>query len=448
MRPMQGQSPEVFELHKRSVEAHFNILKSMTSTIAPEDTTYLDHFQTPLILEILYELDPSFRASVEKFAEAIDKSGDILVREFTRLYGGFYGPTVVSDFTSTPGTSSTILRLILERADIPPDHKMTILAGRSFGINTGYLYGTKIIDAIETGRNIAEGVEDEKEAIKSTWLEPLETELKLLDDAGFKSFDPKRYADEYVKEMRSVVEAAVRTGVHYANIVTIPMYGVADIGNHISPMMFKMMKDDMAMAILEAVSKVVENTLRRGLKEGKFKDAKHILKVAAGAFAAATTHILELDHFTVDMIIDLFYEWFHNYVQRNPYHLKTNETHIVDFLNLLALGEKILEKPPLGRGGMVDGVRVDLSPIDESEAIMKPGEQTFYHLANTQRFASLMKFADFPCLITSEPLSATILTNIAALNKGKPIAPMKLCKSCAISRYVKRHDYCLAQQNV
>ncbi|MEM1645499.1 MAG: DUF2193 family protein, partial [Ignisphaera sp.] len=44
-----------------------------------------------------------------------------------------------------------------------------------------------------------------------------------------------------------------------------------------------------------------------------------------------------------------------------------------------------------------------------------------------------MRLADFPCLITSEPVTATIMTYIAALHPETPIAPPRICKACAPS---------------
>jgi hypothetical protein len=53
-----------------------------------------------------------------------------------------------------------------------------------------------------------------------------------------------------------------------------------------------------------------------------------------------------------------------------------------------------------------------------------------------------MRLADFPCLLTSEPVTATLMTNLIALNPDKPGSPARVCKDCAVCAFVKRHHYC------
>jgi len=71
MKPADGQKKEVIDLHVQSVNAHYEILKSLTDYIRPEDDPFVEHYQTPPILEILYELDPEFKKSMWKFIDAI-----------------------------------------------------------------------------------------------------------------------------------------------------------------------------------------------------------------------------------------------------------------------------------------------------------------------------------------------------------------------------------------
>lgn len=54
---MDGQAQSVFDLHVDSVNAHFNILSDLTDTVRPEDNPFVEHYQTPAILEILCEED-------------------------------------------------------------------------------------------------------------------------------------------------------------------------------------------------------------------------------------------------------------------------------------------------------------------------------------------------------------------------------------------------------
>ena len=73
MKPAGDQSKAVFQLHKDSVNAHYTILKGLTTTIRPEDDPFVEHYQTPVIMEMLYEHDPAFRKSVEVFIKAVEK---------------------------------------------------------------------------------------------------------------------------------------------------------------------------------------------------------------------------------------------------------------------------------------------------------------------------------------------------------------------------------------
>jgi len=98
MEAVGEQSESVINLHVDSVKTHFELLNSLTDTIRPEDDPFVEHYQTPAILEILGEEDPKFQASVDKFIEAVSKSEALVGREVVRRYGGFYGPTCVVDF--------------------------------------------------------------------------------------------------------------------------------------------------------------------------------------------------------------------------------------------------------------------------------------------------------------------------------------------------------------
>jgi hypothetical protein len=54
-----------------------------------------------------------------------------------------------------------------------------------------------------------------------------------------------------------------------------------------------------------------------------------------------------------------------------------------------------------------------------------------------------MRLSDYPCLLTSEPVTATMMTNIIALHKETPAAPVRACKDCAAACLVDfRHQYC------
>ena len=74
---------------------------------------------------------------------------------------------------------------------------------------------------------------------------------------------------------------------------------------------------------------------------------------------------------------------------------------------------------------------------------MNPQRYTYPACAITVRFSSLMRLADYPCLLTSEPITATMMTNIIALDKETPGSPVRGCKQCASACLAdNKHEYC------
>jgi hypothetical protein len=92
---------------------------------------------------------------------------------------------------------------------------------------------------------------------------------------------------------------------------------------------------------------------------------------------------------------------------------------------------------------LVAGFPVDLTPIHESEVLMNPQRYAYPASAITVRFSALMRLADYPCLLTSEPVTATMMTNIIALHPETIAAPARVCKDCASASMIDfRHEYC------
>ena len=437
----EDQSPEVIDLHVQSVNAHYEILKELTDYIRPEDDPFVEHYQTPAILEVLYEEDAGFKESMDKFIAAIAANEVLIGRESVRRYGGFYGPTCVVDFAFCPGSVPAVVNEILKGIDIPGAHKRAILASKSWGMNTSYGIGAAFAGSLEAGKTTAQAVQDEIEMLQMVYREPIAAQTKLMTDGGHESFDVKKYMLKYKERMKPLVLKAVEAGVHYGNIVTVPAYCVGDIAHHIAQSMFNMAKDDVTMGILEAVTGVLDNTLQRGLEQG-FDSPYDVLSVATGSTACGTAYILEKDGFTVPMVVDLLTKRFYNYVQLYPDRGAAAELHNVDFMDMLHRGAKILEVKPIGKGGRVKGVNVDLSPIDNNEVLANPQRYTYPACGITVRFSSLMRLADFPCLLTSEPVTATLMTNLIALNPEVPGAPARVCKDCGVCVMVKRHHHC------
>ena len=91
----------------------------------------------------------------------------------------------------------------------------------------------------------------------------------------------------------------------------------------------------------------------------------------------------------------------------------------------------------------VGGFPVDLSPIHKNDVLMNPQRYAYPACAMTVRMSAMMRLADYPCLLTSEPVTATLMTNIIALHKETVAAPARICKDCASAALMDfRHCYC------
>jgi hypothetical protein len=445
MKPGGGQSKEVIDLHVQSVNAHYDILVGLTDTIRPEDDPFVEHYQTPPILEILYDEVPDFKKSMWKFIDAIAANKALIGLEAVRRYGGMYGPTCVVDFAMSVGSVPNVVNRILRDMDIPTDHKKTILACKSWGMNTSYGLAGAFRATIEAGKTAAEAEQAEVDMLQFVYREPSAAQAQLMDTHNLgghgphTSFDTRKYMAQYKARMKPFIVAALKAGVHMANITAVPAYCVGDVGHHIAQSAYNMFKDDMVFGIYEAVMDVFENTLRQGLAQNAYKGPYDVLAVATGAPACATAYILWLDSFTVPMVIDLLTKRFHNYAAMNPKRGEADELHNVDFIDVLLRGEAILDIKPIGAGGKIKGIKVDLSPIDNHEVVSNPQRYTYPACAITQRFAALMSLADFPCYLTPECTTATLMTNAIALKPGVPGAPVRACKHCAVTSLIKRN---------
>lgn len=448
MEAVDNQSEAVINLHKNSVKAHYEILDSLTDTIRPEDDPFVEHYQTPVVLEILREEDSEFEKSLEAFIDAIGKAEALIGREAIRRYGGFYGPTCVVDFALMPGSTSNVVNRILAGTDIPEMHKQAILAAKSWGMNTSYGIGEVFANELENGATAVEAAQKEIEMVKYIYEEPVEAQAKLMDDLGHESFDVREYMSRYRSQMEGTVRAAMDDGVHYGNILTVPAYCVGDISHHIAQSTYNMCKDDVVMAIIEATTEVMDSTLNSAV--GSFKSEYDVLSLATGSSACAVEYILELDGFNAIGVVDLLTKRFHNYVQLYPTRGAAAELHNSDFMDMIYRGWIHLDKARRMLNGsegplepMVGDYRVDLSPIHENEVIMNPQRYTYPACAITVRFSALMRLADYPCLLTSEPVTATLMTNIIALHKESAASPARTCKNCAAAALVDfRHNHC------
>ncbi|MGD2047907.1 MAG: DUF2193 family protein [Chloroflexota bacterium] len=440
MKAVENELPEAIALHVDSVNAHYEILKGLTDTVRPEDDPFVEHYQTPPILEILYDEQPEFRASVEKFIDAIAKERALIGREVARIYAGFYGPTCTVDFTVSPGSTANVVNRILKNVDIPKDHKKTILAAKSFGMNTSYGLGAAFKGAVESGKTLDEALDLEIATLQKIYDTPTAAQTEIMlghnlgGHGGHTSFDTAAYMSQYKDRMRPTVLAALEKGVHAANVVCVPAYCVGDVAHHNSQTGFNFAQDPIIMAMLEAHTDVLESTLNRGLENG-FSSEYAPLSLAVGTGAAGMAYEFLLDYMPIPSVIELLVNRFHNMVAMNPNRDSAAELHNVDLIMSIWRGWNILKPKPLGKGGEVGGVKIDLSPIDNHEVLANIHRYTYPPCAITQRVGTMLKFADFPCLLTSEPVTATMLTHVVSLHPETAIAPFAFDKDWGTTEY-------------
>ena len=454
MTALPTQSKTVINLHKESVKNHFAVLSSLTTHVREEDDPFVEHYQTPVILDILCSEDESFQRSMETFADAIRSHEALIGREAARCYAGFYGPVCSVDFALMPGSTSNVVNRILQETDIPETHKKAILSAKSWGMNTSYGIGDVFAKSVEAGETLAEAARREVKQLQDIYRDPMEAQASLMRKVHMQSFSAKRYMQEYRRRMLPAVKSAIDDGVHYGNIATIPAYCVGDIAHHISQSTYNMCKDDVIFAVIESVTAVMKNTLEAAIP--KVTSPHQLLNAATGSSAAASEYLLELDGFNAPMIVDLLTRRYHNLVMINPTRGSAAELHNCDFMDMIYRGWKILDKAGRIRNGsgsplrpLVEGIPVDLSPIHENEVLMNPQRYAYPACAITVRTSAMMRLADYPCLLTSEPVTATMMTNIIALDKENPAAPVRACKNCATACLVgSRHQYCQYREGV
>jgi hypothetical protein len=91
----------------------------------------------------------------------------------------------------------------------------------------------------------------------------------------------------------------------------------------------------------------------------------------------------------------------------------------------------------------VGGFAVDLVPVLKNEVMANPQRYAYPACAMTVRFSAMMRLSDYPCLLTSEPVTATLMTHITALTKDVAAAPARICKDCASAALMDfRHCSC------
>jgi hypothetical protein len=102
--------------------------------------------------------------------------------------------------------------------DVQEDEKYyarTILAAKSWGMNTSYIFGWRFIDATESGRTKKEAAIEEIAALKYIFDKPIESEIQMMREEKLFPFGVENYLRKYQKKMTGVVEKAVEEKVNY-----------------------------------------------------------------------------------------------------------------------------------------------------------------------------------------------------------------------------------------
>ena len=436
----EGQEDAVFDLHKESVAQHYGILKDLTDTIEKRDEPYTEHIQGPALMEMLYERDPAFRRFVEKFIAQLAKSEPLLSVEAARKHSGYYGPVCVADFALTPGSTANVLNQILRKMRPSGKDKYyaeIVLASKSWGMNTSYVFGWRYVDAMEEGCKAEEAVKKEIEMLQRIFDSPMAAQAELMNEVGAFPFGIDKYQERYFKGMQKTVDAALEKEVNYANILSVPAYAAGDIGHHLCQSTYDMYKDDYALAMLEAVCEVVERTLRKG--DDGYESLGQVLSTATGAAAAGVTYLLESEGYTSDIVIDLMIKRFTNFIHKYPHRGVGIEFHNVDFMDVVFRGNRIIH----ANGSKIGSIPVDYSPLEERKMIRDFRGCIYPNCAINHIFSTLMRFADHFCLLNIEPITMVMMTNILAKDPKNSMSPIKGCKRCAVSAVLPhRCQYC------
>ena len=84
MTVADNQSKAVIDLHVQSVNSHYESMKAITNYVRPEDDPFVEHYQTPVVLEVLREQDEKFNKSMETFIAQIGKMNAMIGLEIGR----------------------------------------------------------------------------------------------------------------------------------------------------------------------------------------------------------------------------------------------------------------------------------------------------------------------------------------------------------------------------
>ena len=86
---------------------------------------------------------------------------------------------------------------------------------------------------------------------------------------------------------------------------------------------------------------------------------------------------------------------FTNYIMSHPYNRSmVGELHVNDFLDFITRGQRLITPKPMGSGGKVIGVSIDLKPVIFNPKLNNPQMYTDPFTAITVKATALLRFVD------------------------------------------------------
>lgn len=400
-----GISGSTIQMYREAARFHYECIRRMTDTIDPHDEPWLENIQAPAVIQLLKEQDPRFKRAVDDLMKAIVKDEHRAVeRTAMARYTGQYGPTwifggreIPSNQRSipggaVPGTQRYLYRNLLEQVDAEDNAKGAIADLRV----TSYanMVGLAFCRALEEGSSLADAIQAEKEMLIQQWEDPMGAQKQLMDSLQFRSFDVQRYMEELKDLMSPYIARCSSEGVSYKNIVWISTL-IGDL-HHIGQMAYNMCKDDMTMAVFEAVARCLERTLRAGASSRSSTEDIPVFEITG----TASAYIMSLDCITAGDVEYLVNQRHRRLIGRSPEIYQREDMNEL-FVEYIETGERILAANP--DKPQVDGLAIDLAPVDEDPVIQDPASYTWGQLPITARFAAMIKFVDEPYMLISDP---------------------------------------------
>lgn len=444
---IEGQSSSVIGLYIDSVNAHFKALSNLASIVQPEEEACLKRQQVPAVLEILYQEDSGFRKSVDIFIDGLEESKNLVGQDVMKGLER----SINSASRVGPGrqaTPSAIIGQVLRSLPIPEEHSSAILAASPWILGDSCGIGRVFFREVEAGTSLEQALDAEIIQIKSIFNHPAEAQVEVSKLRNNLAFDAGKYIAKYRREVEDSVKEAVNDGVHYANVLNISALSVEGM-SPLSQSSIHMAGDDLAMAVLEAVTKVIESSLIGSAN--RFKSPDHPLILATGAVGCALEYILEMDRFSVLDIVGLLRKGSTLSQSQFSNSAGTSDFYYLDFVDMVYNGWRYLDntqrkgKACTGRGLPLPKVTwfdVDLSPILDNEVLMNPQRYSNPASPISARLSVLLRLSDRPELFNAAAISV-IMANILSAQKEKAICPADIYRNYVMGRLSNSNiDYC------